>query len=180
MTMSLQLMATETPNPNGRKYKTNWILHQGAPSYFTQANEAVPLARVLLQSDHIVSVLFRFNEFTVERIPSSDWTQVDQDVDARLRAALLACAPLVESHDIRHFESDLENRVWSVLESDILPTIHRDGGDLRLLSIDEGVVKVSLSGACASCPASTLTLKGGVEHKLLDAFPTEIVRVEAI
>jgi len=55
----------------------------------------------------------------------------------------------------------------------IRPAIQADGGDIFLKSIDEdsGVVTVELTGACVSCPASTVTLKAGVERILKDRVP---------
>jgi Fe-S cluster biogenesis protein NfuA len=55
----------------------------------------------------------------------------------------------------------------------IRPAIQADGGDIFLKSIDtaSGVVTVELTGACVSCPASTVTLKAGVERILKDRVP---------
>lgn len=55
----------------------------------------------------------------------------------------------------------------------IRPAIQADGGDIILKSFDEdtGVVTVELTGACVSCPASSLTLKLGVERILKDRIP---------
>jgi len=55
----------------------------------------------------------------------------------------------------------------------IRPYIQSDGGDISLVSVDEasGVVKVSLHGACGSCPSSTATLKGGVERMMKAEVP---------
>ncbi|MFZ4668545.1 MAG: NifU family protein [Microthrixaceae bacterium] len=55
----------------------------------------------------------------------------------------------------------------------IRPAIQADGGDITLLSVDEesGVVTVQLSGACVSCPASTVTMKAGVERIMKDRVP---------
>lgn len=180
MIADLRVDGLDTPNPNGRKYQTDRIFHRGAPAFFTVPHTSPPLARLLLESKHIVSVLFRENEISIERPSSSTWDEVDRVVDGGLRYALLRCAPIVEAIAAPTFNTELEQRVWAVIESTVLPAIHRDGGDLQLLEVTDGVVKVTLRGACASCPASTLTLKGGVERQLVNAFPTEIVRVEAI
>jgi Fe-S cluster biogenesis protein NfuA len=63
----------------------------------------------------------------------------------------------------------------------IRPAIQADGGDIELRAVDEesGVVTVELIGACVSCPASTVTLKAGIERILKDRVPgvTEIVAV---
>jgi Fe-S cluster biogenesis protein NfuA len=55
----------------------------------------------------------------------------------------------------------------------IRPAIQADGGDIFLKGIDveSGVVTVELTGACVSCPASTVTLKAGVERILKDRVP---------
>lgn len=55
----------------------------------------------------------------------------------------------------------------------IRPAIQADGGDIFLREFDEetGVVTVELTGACVSCPASTVTLKAGVERILKDRVP---------
>ena len=52
----------------------------------------------------------------------------------------------------------------------IRPALQADGGDISLVGLDEdtGVVDVELVGACGSCPASTLTLKAGIERILRD------------
>ena len=63
----------------------------------------------------------------------------------------------------------------------IRPAIQADGGDIALRGVDEatGVVTVELSGACVTCPASTVTLKAGVERILKDRVEgvTEVVDV---
>ena len=71
-------------------------------------------------------------------------------------------------------------RVEKVLEK-IRPYIQSDGGDITLVSVDEaaGIVKVSLSGACGTCPSSTATLKGGVERMVKQEIP-EINEVVAV
>jgi Fe-S cluster biogenesis protein NfuA len=63
----------------------------------------------------------------------------------------------------------------------IRPAIQADNGDIHLRDVDEeaGVVSVELVGACVSCPASTQTLKAGIERILKDRVDgvTEVVNV---
>ncbi len=61
----------------------------------------------------------------------------------------------------------------------IRPQLQADGGDVQLVGIDNGVVKVKLQGACAGCPMSTMTLKQGIERVLKKEIP-EIVSVENV
>jgi Fe-S cluster biogenesis protein NfuA len=76
---------------------------------------------------------------------------------------------------------DIE-KVREVIEV-IRPAIQADAGDIYLRDVDAeaGIVSVELVGACVSCPASTLTLKAGIERILKDRVPgvTEVVDVGA-
>lgn len=75
--------------------------------------------------------------------------------------------------------SVLVDRIEKALDS-IRPYLQADGGNVKLLSIDEGqIVKLELLGSCGSCPMSSMTLKAGVEEAIKRAVP-EITRVEAV
>lgn len=66
----------------------------------------------------------------------------------------------------------------------IRPAIQADKGDIDLIDVDEasGVVTVELHGACVTCPASTQTLKAGIERIMKDRVDgiTEVVEVNAL
>lgn len=65
-------------------------------------------------------------------------------------------------------ESHLEDAVRATIDA-IRPAVQADGGDIVFHGVDErGLVTVELVGACVSCPASTLTLKAGIERILKD------------
>ena len=69
-------------------------------------------------------------------------------------------------------KSDLFTRVEKVIDQEIKPGIERDGGSIKLVSIDEqGRVHVRLQGACSKCSASSITLHGGIERILRKRFP---------
>jgi Fe-S cluster biogenesis protein NfuA len=53
----------------------------------------------------------------------------------------------------------------------IRPLLQRDGGDIELVEVNDGVAKVRLTGACKGCPMSQMTLKQGVEKVLLKEVP---------
>jgi len=55
----------------------------------------------------------------------------------------------------------------------IRPALQADGGDMRVISLNEqtGVVDIELMGACGGCPMSSLTLKSGIERILRDRVP---------
>jgi Fe-S cluster biogenesis protein NfuA len=69
-------------------------------------------------------------------------------------------------------------QVKKVLD-EIRPNLQADGGDIELVGVEDGVVKVRLKGSCAGCPMSQMTLTFGVEKVLKERIP-EVVRVEAV
>nr|CBX29426.1 hypothetical protein N47_J04070 [uncultured Desulfobacterium sp.] len=51
------------------------------------------------------------------------------------------------------------------------PMLQKDGGDVEIVDVSEGIVKVRLQGACAGCPMSQMTLKNGIEKLLMQDVP---------
>ncbi len=74
----------------------------------------------------------------------------------------------------------MRSKVEATIEA-IRPALQADGGDITLRDVDEetGVVTVTLLGACGTCPASTDTLKAGIERIMRDRVDgvTEVVAV---
>ena len=64
----------------------------------------------------------------------------------------------------------MKDEVETVLET-IRPSLMADGGNVELVDIDDGVVKLRLVGSCSSCSSSTMTLKMGIERALKKAIP---------
>ncbi len=62
---------------------------------------------------------------------------------------------------------------------EIRPSLQADGGDVELVDVENGIVKVRLTGACGGCPMSQMTLKQGIERYIKEAIP-EISSVEAV
>lgn len=73
----------------------------------------------------------------------------------------------------------LKEKVQRAIQ-DVRPSLQADGGDIELVSVGEdGIVKVRLTGACGSCPMSTMTLKQGVENYLKKTIPEVKAVVQA-
>jgi Fe-S cluster biogenesis protein NfuA len=70
----------------------------------------------------------------------------------------------------------MKKRVQTVINK-IRPMLQADGGDVELVDVEDGVVKVRLQGACAGCPMSQMTLKNGIEKFLKKEIP-EVKSVE--
>lgn len=89
------------------------------------------------------------------------------DVVSDLRRADPAIAWLFDAYAV-----GVEQRAAAeaALES-IRPYIHSHGGNVDVLDVEEGVVRVRMSGACAGCTASAITLQEGIEDALREGFP---------
>ncbi len=72
----------------------------------------------------------------------------------------------------------MKEMVEKALEK-IRPALQADGGNIELVDVTDGVVKVKLTGACGGCPMSQMTLKMGVERALKQQVP-EVKRVESV
>jgi len=64
----------------------------------------------------------------------------------------------------------MREKVEYVLDQ-IRPSLQADGGDVELIDVTDGIVKVKLKGICSGCPFSTLTLKQVIEHALKEKLP---------
>ena len=73
---------------------------------------------------------------------------------------------------------DMKEKVEAAIDK-IRPMLQADGGDVELVSVENGIVKVRLQGACAGCPMSQMTLKNGIERVLKQQIP-EIKSVESV
>ena len=74
---------------------------------------------------------------------------------------------------------EMEEQVREIIENKIKPLLQRDGGDIELVSVDNGTVKVRLQGACSGCPGAQMTLKMGIERLLREDIP-ELKEVIAV
>jgi Fe-S cluster biogenesis protein NfuA len=73
----------------------------------------------------------------------------------------------------------MREKVRIALET-IRPFLQEDGGDVELVNVtDDGIVALKLTGACATCPMSIMTLRAGIERALMREIP-DVRRVEAV
>jgi Fe-S cluster biogenesis protein NfuA len=71
----------------------------------------------------------------------------------------------------------MKEQVQKALDK-VRPMLQADGGDVELVDVQDGVVKVRLKGACGGCPMSQMTLKNGIERVLKAEIP-ELKSVES-
>ena len=73
---------------------------------------------------------------------------------------------------------ELKQKIEKALDR-IRPMLSADGGGIELISVEDNVVKVKLTGACGNCPMAQLTMQSGVEQAVKQEVP-EIKKVEAV
>jgi Fe-S cluster biogenesis protein NfuA len=81
-----------------------------------------------------------------------------------------------------HIRKKRENAMIEKIEKaleEIRPSLQADGGDVEFVSVENGIVKVRLTGACGGCPMSQMTLKQGIEKFVKKTVP-EVLSVEAV
>ena len=124
--LPLTIYGAETPNPDGRLYTVDRPLHRGRPSFYRRDTERAPLlARRLLADPGVESVLLRGNTLTLERRGETAWAHLDRHVDASLREHFLLGGALVDGDEGPQRDDPLEDAVARVLESEVLPAVHR-------------------------------------------------------
>ena len=83
-----------------------------------------------------------------------------------------------DSKNLLNENDETVKKIIDVLDTKIRPAVAKDGGDIKFVSFNNGVVKVELQGSCSGCPSSLMTLKQGVQN-LLKHYVKEVNSVEA-
>tara|TARA_B100001564_G_C20491123_1_gene601713 strand:- start:317 stop:868 length:552 start_codon:yes stop_codon:yes gene_type:complete len=176
-----------TPNPDSLKFLSEKTISVSGTEEFQkeQKNDVqIPFIKELLEFEGVELILLSEKFISVKKSKEVSWNQLK---------------PMVISHLNDYFEKNNEpilnnkkkesdktngsdetvNKIIEVLDTKIRPAVARDGGDIKFVSFENGVVKVQLQGSCSGCPSSLMTLKQGVQN-LLKHYVKEVNAVEAV
>ena len=184
-----------TPNPASLKFLPGQPVMQSGSREFAspEAAEASPLAQAIFDTGEVVNVFFGSDFISVTAAPGADWSALKPQVVAILLDHFVSEAPLfvggtaagiaVPPEDEMVVEDDPANadivaQINELLETRVRPAVAGDGGDIAYRGFKDGVVYLTLQGACSGCPSSTATLKHGIEG-LLKHYVPEVVEVRA-
>lgn len=185
-----------TPNPSSLKFLPGRpVMPSGTREFASpEAAEASPLAEAIFDTGEAVNVFFGSDFVTVTAAPGANWSALKPQVIAILLDHFVSEAPLFAGGSADGFgvpaeaaEMAVEDReedaevianIHELLETRIRPAVAGDGGDIAYRGFQDGVVYLTLQGACAGCPSSTATLKHGIES-LLKHYVPEVVEVRA-
>lgn len=158
-----------------------------------EAAEASPLAEAIFDTGEVVNVFFGSDFVSVTIAPGADWSALKPQVVAILLDHFVSEAPLFAGGSASGFAIPAENemvveddpanadivaQIGELLETRIRPAVAGDGGDIAYRGFKDGVVYLTLQGACSGCPSSTATLKHGIEGLLKHYIP-EVTEVRA-
>ncbi len=185
MDSTLLVHTERTPNPASVRWVLNRPvlenpsrvgLERGTPA------EVSPLAARLFSLSGVSGVLLGEESIVVNKADDADWREVGREVTQAIRDWVASGEPALGEAWVPPPEAagdEVLARIRSVLEEEIAPFIESDGGEILLRGFRDGVVEVSLRGACEGCPSSGVTLRMGVEARLREEIP-EVHSVVAI
>lgn len=178
-----------TPNPATLKFLPGRVvLPEGTYDFRSSADAAAsPLAEKLFQVPGVVAIFFGHDFITVTK-DDTDWQHMKPAILGAIMEQFMSGQPVMATgqaedlEDGEFFEKtdeDTVNVIKDLLETRVRPAVAQDGGDITFKGFKQGVVYLSMRGACAGCPSSTATLQHGIQN-LLKHFVPEVQEVRPI
>lgn len=182
------IQTESTPNPATLKFLPGRdVLGEGHAADFPSmaAAERSPLAEALFQVEGVAGVFFGADFITVTK-GDVEWQHIKPALLGAIMQHFTSGAPIMAdaveeapAEDVREEDVEIVGQIKELLETRVRPVVAQDGGDITFQAYDQGIVYLNMVGACAGCPASTQTLKHGVEN-MLKHFVPEVVEVRAV
>jgi len=188
MNVPITVYAEMTPNPLTMKFVINKnILGMGESAQFNSKPETKgysPLAEELFNLPFVDGVFFASNFVTITKTDNLSWDFITMELREFIRNWLsegkeVLTAMPDEKKSIKkenkpkktYAPSEYDEAICQLLDEFVRPAVENDGGAIDFLGYEDGIVTVILKGACAGCPSSTATLKGGIESLLKTHLP---------
>ncbi len=185
----VSVYAEMTPNPATMRFvSSRMLLPDDRLLEFRSPEETEkvsPLAEKIFNLPFVTGVFISSNFITVTKNDIVTWDLVQLELREYIQEfmnadgrVVLEDAPAQALADANerastHAEAKSEDdrKIIKALEEYITPAVEADGGHIAFRSFNEGVVTVSLRGACSGCPSSMITLKQGIENLLKHEVP---------
>jgi len=188
------LYAEMTPNPAVMKFVSNKILLEGFLEVRTPEEATdIPLAKTVFEKlDYVKEIFISDNFVALTKTDNVQWHEVMMDARGFIADYLQNGNPIsnVPAHQhenpvqkiINRDYTDDEQKISDILNEYVSPAVENDGGKISLIEYDKEskTARMLLQGACSGCPASTATLKNGIEGILKQFVPELVNNVEAV
>ncbi|KCZ90786.1 NifU family protein [Hyphomonas johnsonii] len=185
-----------TPNPDTVKFLPGQpVAGDRGPFDFPDLDSARNslLARTLFQVDGVERVFLGSDFVSINKAPEREWKHVKPMVLAAIMDHFMAGLAVVEDEAVAAEDTSGDDTVYEgetaeiveeireLIETRVRPAVAQDGGDIifHRFEPETGIVHLSMRGACAGCPSSTMTLKQGIEN-MLKTYVPEVTAVEAV
>ena len=140
-----------------------------------------------MQIEGVELILLSDNFLSVKKFDKANWDTIKPSVISYLNdhfyinnnKPILIKKDGDETKNSTQDNNDIVDQIIDVIESKVKPAVAKDGGDIKFVSFENGIVKVELRGSCSGCPSSTMTLKQGIQN-LLKHYVKGVNSVEAI
>ena len=174
------IQTEETPNPETLKFIPGEEVLGELPSvYFKDSDTAKssPIALSLFSIEGVCGV-YLASDFITVTLKDKDWENTKTEVLSCISNHYVSGLPFLNnenSHtnpeDIKELNDETSIKINEIIEEKVRPAVARDGGDIIFNKFEDGIVYISMRGSCDGCPASTMTLKNGVENLLKHYIP---------
>ena len=172
-----------TPNPNSLKFLPGKIVSNGGSFEINKKEDTNnELLRNLLSINGIQGIFLSKDFISINKNDDVSWDEIKHIVISLINDFYSDGNEFVIEKNLKEESKDLkdiEKKIIKLLDQKIRPAVEKDGGDIKFISFENGVVKVQLQGSCSGCPSSTMTLKQGVQNLLCHYLP-EVKEVEAL
>ncbi len=176
----MEIFTQPTPNPNALKFILETNVKDGGKTTFKNPNQAkeVPLAAALFDLRGVDQIHFFQNVITVSKFTFEPWESLEPAIITQVESLIEDHDPGFKDHDPeaerrKHLTGDML-KIEEILDRRIRPGLQGDGGDLKVLSLQEKVLLVQYQGACGTCPSSTTGTLEAIRAILQDEFDPEI------
>ena len=180
------IMTEPTPNPATLKFLPGRAVLASGTADFPSADAAAksPLAKRLFEIGGVAGVFLASDFISITKNDSRDWEVMKPSLLGAIMDHFTAGLPAIDEDgtaDSASSESDSETVAYikKLIDTRVRPNVAQDGGDIVYRSFENGVVYLTMQGACAGCPSSTATLKMGIEN-LLRHYVPEVREVRAV
>ena len=176
-----------TPNPNALKFLSEKKLSEVDTQEFQKKDIKKidnSFIKNLLNHEGVELILISENFLSVKKNEKISWDALKPSIISSLNDYLEKNKkPIILKSNNKPVEkikedNEIINKITEVLDTKVRPAVAKDGGDIKFISFNKGVVKVELRGSCSGCPSSVMTLKQGVQN-LLCHYVKEVKSVEA-
>ena len=184
------IQTENTPNPATVKFLPGrTVMPEGTLDMRSaEGAENSPLARALFAIDGVTGVFFGGDFISVTK-GEPEWQHLRPAILGAIMEHFMSGAPLLTvAHDVTSAsegeffapgDAETVESIKELLETRVRPAVAGDGGDITFRGFRDGIVYLSMKGACAGCPSSTATLKHGIQN-LFKHFLPEVSAVEQI